>query len=1064
MKTKFTCILTLLLCAVFFLPISANADVIYREITPPVIDDITDPFNPILITPGTGQLEISSDNVADWETLVTGPLGAPLPPFWEASWVTRLFIEDGVETIPPGAFSATSIEWVMINASAPALTIQIGAFQNVSTITEIYLWTSALTTIGDDAFRGLPNLTTLSMVGASNLTGIGSSAFRGSGLAAINFDGATSLTHIGNEAFRESSNLTSVTFLSAGALTHIGDGAFASAPNLLSIDMTDAGALTEIGNNAFDGATRLQTLLFPVPNAGVNTTIGQFAFASAGNANLSAPTLDVTIPASVTEIGLSAFLNSGIRILNLQTANPRALTIGASAFQGSSLESLTLPPNATNVTIGVSAFEGTTRLESLNVLNNVTLIDDRAFHSSGMTVVDMINATRLAEIRQYAFAECANIHTLTFPPTTTVPGGLIIGLRAFAGGTNIASHTDGQLTIPPSIRDIGSWAFDRCTSITALGVNMTAPPAPNAERWIRENAFSGTANLESVIIAQPGGPLNIQYSAFRGLTRLNVLTFPDAGVVRIGPFAFAETGEDADLNVTIPSSVTVLSENAFRGSFLTRLNLGTAIGLTEIGNHAFRNCIRLTGAPNADSPLIIPNFVHTIGDFAFNDTPSLMGLVLPSFGALHTIGANSFEGSGLIGSLSIPPTVETIRGFAFNGVGITTLTIPQGNRNPDPGLFIGESAFRGTSIRNFPFEIPPRVREIDSSAFRDCTDLTTLILPNSPLIIGPSAFENINISTLRIPPLVQSIGNNAFLNNPRLSLVHFDKPAPIPPAFLGDFVFSNNMGPWLTVIVPDNASLEPYRALMGPWATFPLGTRFLVQDGGGVEIVDRITLTDLDFIQRGILRMHVPQNIVTRPDGSIVIPVGGVPAIIETRSGLALEIPPGSELTHDGRIILPPGAARAVTVLTPIPVAGRRAEVSISGGDIRINEFGEIVLSSAGNITITTSNNSAVIVLSNGKIVLRGEAVTSGVQATSARNMDIIVGSGGATISYANGNRDSVAEGESIIIDGFGNAVVAEASDQDESNGDGGGCNIQGLGAAFILLVLPLLIKKRRRL
>jgi hypothetical protein len=58
-----------------------------------------------------------------------------------------------------------------------------------------------------------------------------------------------------------------------------------------------------------------------------------------------------------------------------------------------------------------------------------------------------------------------------------------------------------------------------------------------------------------------------------------------------------------------------------------------------------------------------------------------------------------------------------------------------------------------------------RVISIGDGAFRDCPNLTSIIIPDSITSIGGNAFQNcINLTNIDIPNSVTSIGTNIFYN------------------------------------------------------------------------------------------------------------------------------------------------------------------------------------------------------------------------------------------------------------------------------------------------------------
>ncbi len=89
------------------------------------------------------------------------------------------------------------------------------------------------------------------------------------------------------------------------------------------------------------------------------------------------------------------------------------------------------------------------------------------------------------------------------------------------------------------------------------------------------------------------------------------------------------------------------------------------------------------------------------------------------------------------------------------------IVIPK-NYNAQPVTIIGEGAFRNcSSLTNIT--IPESVTSIGSSAFRGCSNLTSVIIPNSVISIGESAFYGCSsLTSVTIPDSVTEIGRSAF--------------------------------------------------------------------------------------------------------------------------------------------------------------------------------------------------------------------------------------------------------------------------------------------------------------
>ena len=118
------------------------------------------------------------------------------------------------------------------------------------------------------------------------------------------------------------------------------------------------------------------------------------------------------------------------------------------------------------------------------------------------------------------------------------------------------------------------------------------------------------------------------------------------------------------------------------------------------------------------------------------------------------------------GEVAIPATVThggvtyrvtSIGGSAFKGcTGLTSITIPEGVTS------IGSSAFEQCKALT-SITIPEGVTSIGSSAFERCTSLTAITIPEGVTSIGKSAFDMCSsLTSITIPEGVTSIGSDAF--------------------------------------------------------------------------------------------------------------------------------------------------------------------------------------------------------------------------------------------------------------------------------------------------------------
>jgi hypothetical protein len=163
--------------------------------------------------------------------------------------------------------------------------------------------------------------------------------------------------------------------------------------------------------------------------------------------------------------------------------------------------------------------------------------------------------------------------------------------------------TATSFSIPNTVNNIGSGAFEYCTSLTSVTI-------PSSVTSIDTWTFADCTSLTSVTI--PSSVTSIESYAFYNCTSLTSVTIPSS-VTSIGDYAFYHC--TSLKSVTIPSSVTSIGSNAFEDcTSLTSVTIPSSV--TSIAWHTFGYCTSLTS-------VTIPSSVTSIGSYAFYKCTSL---------------------------------------------------------------------------------------------------------------------------------------------------------------------------------------------------------------------------------------------------------------------------------------------------------------------------------------------------------------------------------------------------------------------------------------------------------
>ena len=302
------------------------------------------------------------------------------------------------------------------------------------------------------------------------------------------------------------------------------------------------------------------------------------------------------------------------------------------------------------------------------------------------------------------------------------------------------------------------------TGAVKIPATLGGKPVTSIWGW----AFKGCSGLTNVTI--PDSVTSISEYAFYGCNASLFDTTTIPGVRLVDGWAVGNTGPlSGNLNLT---GVRGIGEDAFYGcSGLTSATIGN--GVRSIERSAFYNCSGLTS-------VTIPDSVTSIGSSAFSGCSGLMSVTIPD--SVTVIGGRAFDGCSGLKSVTIPQYVcsnrmssvfpsayqsitnvvisggvTSIGGDAFYGCrGLTSVTIP------DSVTSIGRWAFSGCSGLT-SVTIPDSVTSIGSDAFSGCRGLKSVTIPDSVTSIGYSAFSGCSgLTSVAIPDSVTSIGSSAF--------------------------------------------------------------------------------------------------------------------------------------------------------------------------------------------------------------------------------------------------------------------------------------------------------------
>ena len=235
-------------------------------------------------------------------------------------------------------------------------------------------------------------------------------------------------------------------------------------------------------------------------------------------------------------------------------------------------------------------------------------------------------------------------------------------------------------------------------------------------------------------------------------------------VTSIGDFALSWC--ENLTSITIPDSVTSIGDDVFYWcASLIKIIIPDSV--ISIGNRVFENCSSLTDVYYSGTKQEWENIsIGSSNSFLanvnihYNAGVATSGIYtyLFSDGKATITDCNRYAS----GAIEIPETLDgylvtAIGDFAFDDcTNLTSITIPDGVTS------IGKHAFSWceslTSIT-----LPDGVTSIGNAAFAQCISLTSIIIPNGVTSIGDEAFSNCyNLTSIIIPNSITSLGNGAF--------------------------------------------------------------------------------------------------------------------------------------------------------------------------------------------------------------------------------------------------------------------------------------------------------------
>lgn len=184
----------------------------------------------------------------------------------------------------------------------------------------------------------------------------------------------------------------------------------------------------------------------------------------------------------------------------------------------------------------------------------------------------------------------------------------------------------------------------------------------------------------------------------------------------------------------------------------------------------------------------------------------ISSIVLPT--GLKSIGQAALAGCANLSTITLPEGLESIGDFAFNGSGLTQISVPAQVTIIGNGAFsrcysLQSVTIENASIGNYAFlgdtslssvNIGSGVTAIGDAAFSGCTSMAGLTIPNNCNIasIGIEAFAGSGLETINLyaMPQLKTIGAWAFSNTP---IQIIDVPSTVTSIGEGAFFYAQSL-------------------------------------------------------------------------------------------------------------------------------------------------------------------------------------------------------------------------------------------------------------------------------
>ncbi len=391
---------------------------------------------------------------------------------------------------------------------------------------------------------------------------------------------------------------------------------------------------------------------------------------------------------------------------------------------------------------------------------------------SGRILLLLVTLLALTALAGTAMAEIVSNEDETASYYFTVLEDGTAALRSY----HLKDKTQSVLTLPEAVADkqgntytVSTLDSDFSAGTYDLGeVHTLVIPNSISLTADQRNPFVEARYLEGFEVADDHPTLAVIDGVLFNTAEKSLLCYPiekqhpadtyevPEGITAIAPHAFYGLGNQLK-TVKLPDSLAVMKSNPFVDTSIQEFILSEnhphfALYDCALYDIAARTLVTVTKTAGMIPKLIIPEGITAIGPYALYGK-TVTEVEMPS--TLTDIGDYAFAAAGLSKGITLKEGLLRIGYQAFRSCWFTEIDLP------DSLIEIGGEAFRNTRFQSI--RIPGQVTSLPHGLFADNTQLTEVVLSDTPMDIGTRVFDGCSaLETIVIPDSVRTVGAAAF--------------------------------------------------------------------------------------------------------------------------------------------------------------------------------------------------------------------------------------------------------------------------------------------------------------